>query len=380
MPLNDDGWQVVTYDDALINNKQRIQQIFGSDVDVSDSSIMGKIAGWLATKDVELDNSEHEVYDNASWETATGVSLDRLASSLGIQRHQAQYSQATLEITGQAGYLIPENTEFITDNGDEFLSDEDTQIGQDGKAELIVHSLNAASDTNVDAHTINQMATPVEEVETIDNPVQASGGTDLETDYDFRQRGKINADSPEGTTTNGIRTALINVNGVSSVTIQENNTKETDSHGNPANSIHAYVVGGLDDDIFQALANNVAGGATTIGKQSKEVDVYGNKILINFDRALQKTLYFKVNLQTSDGYDEDATKQSVEDYLSDFSMGDEIIINKLYQYLYQLSGIQVVNDIQISTDGTNYSSDNIKLETYEFAVTHDENIQVIANE
>lgn len=379
MPLTDDGWVTITQDEALKIAKSDIQKYMGIETDVSDGSAMGRLALMYANRIVEYDNSAQNVYDNNFWQTASGVSMDRLATSIGIQRHQAQYAQVDLQIKGKPGYLIPAQTEFMTDNGDSFLSDEDIQLDQAGNALVSAHSSDAASYTNVDANTIINQANPVDEIDTVNNDMPASGGSDLESDYDFRIRGNINKNSPENPTVGGIRTALINVNGVTSVTVQNNQSKSTDEHGNPPNSIHIYVVGGTDDDIANKLVNVLAGGASTVGKITKTVMVANNPVIVSFDRAQQKTLSFKIDINSGNGYDDDAVKQAIQDYVSSFEMGDKVILNKLYPYLYQLLGVNQVNSIEISQDGNNYSSQDLQLEQYEFALTHNQNIEVIAH-
>lgn len=379
MPLTDDGWVTITQDEALKIAKSDIQKYMGIETDVSDGSAMGRLALMYANRIVEYDNSAQNVYDNNFWQTASGVSMDRLATSIGIQRHQAQYAQVDLQIKGKPGYLIPAQTEFMTDNGDSFLSDEDIQLDQAGNALVSAHSSDAASYTNVDANTIINQANPVDEIDAVNNDMPASGGADLESDYDFRIRGNINKNSPENPTVGGIRTALINVNGVTSVTVQNNQSKSTDEHGNPPNSIHIYVVGGTDDDIANKLVDVLAGGASTVGKINKTVMVANNPVIVSFDRAQQKTLSFKIDINSGNGYDDDAVKQAIQDYVSSFEMGDKVILNKLYPYLYQLLGVNQVNSIEISQDGNNYSSEDLQLEQYEFALTHNQNIEVTAH-
>ncbi|TPR12798.1 baseplate J/gp47 family protein [Apilactobacillus timberlakei] len=376
MPLTEDGWVSLNPDDALAKSKQKVQQLFGADTDVSSGSPMGRMAQLLTDLELENDNAAQDAYDNSFWNSATGVALDRLATQIGIQRHQAQYAQADLQITGKPGYLIPANTEFMTDNGDSFLSDLDTQIDNNGNAVVSVHSTEMAGYTNVDANTIINQANPVDEIETVTNPSAATGGADEESDYDFRNRGAINQNSPEGPTTGGIRTALINVDGVSGVTVQNNQSKETDSHGNPPNTIHIYVVGGNDIAIANKLADVLAGGATTVGKQSYDVNIFNNIVTVNFDRAVQKTISFKLDIDVTSGFDVDAVKQSVQDYLATFEMGDEIILNKLNVNLYQLIGVKKVNSIQIKYDDKDWSDSDLQLDNVSFAVTHNENIEV----
>lgn len=380
MPLTDNGFEMPEYDDILADIKLQMKKTLGAEIDISEGSFMGMIAHlWADDKQEDLQYMQ-EIYDNSFVDSASGISLDRLGAIAGVQRKQAQYAKATLQITGQAGYLIEANTEFTTDNGDTFLTDENVQIDQDGKATVITHSDESGGYTNVEANTIINQTNPVDEIEEVTNPEQATGGEDLETDYDLRNRLKPNIKSAEGPTTDGIRTAILNVNGVKGVTIQVNNTLTTDSHGNPPNTIHVFVSGGDPQEIAEKLVDTIAGGATTVGKQNYHIDVYGNDVQVNFDLAQNKPIYFKLDLNTNTNFDEDAVKQSLLDFVNDLEMGDTIILNKLYGYLYQLSGIDTVNNIQAGRSPENLSSEKVILENFEIASTNDDIIEVISNE
>lgn len=380
MPLTDDGFIMPEYEDVLADKKIQIKKVFGTDIDLSDGSPMGMLARIWSEDQMENEQYAQEIYDSNFPNSASGISLDRLSAIAGVQRKQAQYAQAILTIQGQPGYLIEANTEFTTDNGDSFFTDEDTQIGKDGTVQLITHSEDAAGYTNVEKNTIINPMNPVDEIESVTNLEPASGGADLETDLDLRNRLTTNLESLEGPTASGIRTAILNVDGVQGVTVQTNNSKETDSNGNPPNTIHVFVTGGNPDDIATKLADTIAGGATTVGKQQHIVNIYGNDVQVNFDVAINTTIYFKLDLDIDENFDRDSINQSVQDFINDFEMGTKIILNKLYTYLYDLTGIKTVNEILIKKNDTEFSSNNIQLENYEIANTNDDAIEVISHE
>lgn len=380
MPLTDDGFVLPELDDLIAAKKQDFKTIFGQEIDVSDGSRFGMLARAWADDDMEKEQQIQAVYDANFNSTATGISLDRRADNYGVQRRQAQSSTVQLVITGQTGYLVDEDTEFTTDNGDSFFTDKDAQIGQDGTATITAHSDEAAGYTNVDANTIINQANPVDEIESVNNPQSASGGQDLEDDYSLRRRLNANSQSGEGPTPLGLKTAVLNVSGVTGCTVQVNNTKETDSHGNPPNTVHIYASGGNPQDIAHKLADNLAGGATTVGNQNYQVQIAGNPVQINFDTAQTRNIYFKIDLSVTDGFDQDALKQAIQDFLDDFDMGDLIVVNKIYQYIYGLVGIKTVNNVEISVDGNDWRSDNLQLANFEIAKTTDDYVEVITHD
>ncbi|WP_054645441.1 baseplate J/gp47 family protein [Secundilactobacillus oryzae] len=240
--LTENGFVLPEFDALLAEIKATVKNRMGSGTDVSDGSNMGKLAFVWADQLLEIYEHMQDVHDSAFKPFATGVSLDRLASNDGIQRILAQPAQATLLITGKPGYLVEENSEFMTDNGDSFFTAEDVQIDQDGKANVLAYSEDSASYANVDANTIINPANPVDEIEEVTNPEPAAGGVDLETDYDLRRRLLVVSDASEGPTPSGLITAITNVPGVTGVTLQENLENVVDRYGNPPLSLHFFCI------------------------------------------------------------------------------------------------------------------------------------------
>lgn len=164
MPLTDDGFIMPTRDTIKSDIVDKLKNYLGQDIDVSPGSRFGMLAeAWTDDKMTD-EQDKQDIYDSSFILTATGVSLDRLAGNQGVQRYQAQYAEATLNFTGQAGYVVPADTEFDTDNGDTFFTDVDCQLDSKGTGTVLARSQEPEASANVDANTIINQANPVDEL------------------------------------------------------------------------------------------------------------------------------------------------------------------------------------------------------------------------
>ena len=385
MPLDDNGFEMPEQSDVLANQKHLLKSLFGDDIDVSTGSVFGKLAMYETENILTGDEKDQQTYDGSNAETATGVQLDRQASNAGIQRKAAQNALVSLTITGQNGYVVPMGTEFETSEGDAFQTADDVELDYNGTIPIgtdpstltgtgTVNAISevAASYENVGPHTVVIQTEPVDEIQSVDNPQAAEGGADLETDYSLRQRIEQSNLAREGDTAEGLKTALMNVDGVTAVHLQNNISDKTDGFGNPPHSVHAYVLGGQTDAIFAALFKNAAFGTTFVGQQEKDMQFGSSFEHIAFDRAMPLNIYIKVSINPAPGYDEAAVRQACDDYVDSFTMGSTLLWNKLFQFLYNLSGVDDVNDIQLSTDNETFSHNNIALKRYESAQINDD--------
>ena len=76
----------------------------------------------------------------------------------------------------------------MDDNGNEFYIVADLQLDKNGVGDTLAVSSELGENYNVDANTIINQQQPVEEITSVTNNSPASGGQDMETDYDFRNR------------------------------------------------------------------------------------------------------------------------------------------------------------------------------------------------
>lgn len=376
MPLTDDGWVELEFDQALINEQQLIKSWIGPNVDLSPEGFWGKLAIKEAHQDVLVDQQGEAVYDGGSALQANGVSLDRQGSNIGVARSLSQSAVANLDVTGDPGYLIAADTKFTTGDGTVFLSARDVQLDSKGKGQLAVYSEDQAAYVNADANSITEQDEPVENIYDVTNPQPASGGADLETDYDYRHRILPNESAQEGPSRNGLKVAILNVTGVTDAQVIENKTGDVDAYGNPPYSVHIYVMGGQPQAVAQKILDVAADGTTFVGDTVvSAVDDGGEPQEIRFDQEQLVDIKFSLSIQSNTTVDEDAVRQSVLDYFTNLEMGQTVILNQLYSYLYQIDGVDNVESITAGT-GSTLGTANIDIKDYQLAHTTDDLIEV----
>lgn len=382
MPLTDDGFVELNEDDELEHQRQLMRDSWNDpNLDLSEHSILGNFVLKATKNRIEEDQDEEQVYDAGLIDSSTGVSLDRLAANYAASRANATSSTTKLQVTGTPGYVITADppTEFDTEDGTVFWNAYDTQIGADGTAELTVYSDDQADYVNVNANTITVQANPVDEIETVTNKDPATGGADLQTDYDLRRQMLLSTSATENGTADGLKVALMNVAGVSDAQVISNRTEKVDSYGNPPHTVHCYVMGGTPADIAQKLFDVAGADQAWVGDTAVNAyDDGGHAHEVRFDVQQQVTIKFALVLKSAGGVDEDAVKQSVLEYIETLQMGDPVILNQLYGYLYQVDGVDYVNSISAGLKDPLGTTD-VAVTAYQQAISDDDSIEVTVN-
>ena len=381
--LDENGYTPLAYDDALDIAQGTVRQYAGQNVDLSDGSFFGVWTQVYATMLVDLDQKEEAVYDSGLINFANGVTLDRLAGNQNLMRKQSLAATVTLSFVGTAGYVIPEGTVFMDDNGNEFYIVADLQLDKNGIGDTLAISSELGEDYNVDANTIINQQQPVEEITSVTNNSPASGGQDMETDYDFRNRILLQAKANESATSNGLYTALMNTDGVKGAKIVENVSPNKDSYGNPPYTIHFYVAGGTDSDVANTIWKNRAAGVAMYGSISKTVtDDSGISQTVFFDRPTKVPIYVTVTIKASASFDHDSgtgdIKAAVEGVIEGLTMGDNVLVSQFYADLYAIDGIKYAS-IVIGTSQHNKSASDIHMSAFNIATIDDDNIEVAFN-
>lgn len=134
------------------------------------------------------------------------------------------------------------------------------------------------------------------------NFVDATPGTDLESDTDFRKRRNELLQFAGTGTLDAVRADVLSVTGVTDVIALENVTSLVDANGLPAKSFEIICVGGLDQDIGDAIwASKPAGmeshrdpgpnGVTVTVQDSQGIDHD-----VNFSRPEEIQIYVEVDV------------------------------------------------------------------------------------
>ena len=218
----------------------------------------------------------------------------------------------------------------------------------------------------------------------VNNLVQRATGSDRESDTDYRQRlYQSRASSGGAATIPAIETRLITeVSGVTLAKVIENDTMAT-VNSIPPKAIHTIVSGGLEQDIADAIWKYKGAGIATYGSIAITVyDRYEKPHLVNFSRPTEVDIYVKVDVVLLDTEEPlpatvvDAIKQGVVAYGATLGLGDDVITQRIYGYIYaNTTGIGKMT-ITVSTDGTTFAESNISVAENSFASFSAANVEV----
>lgn len=376
--LDKNGFQRKTYDDLKEDIETKFKEKFGNNINTSSKSAFGMLIMIFAFFLSIVWEIAEKVYNSGFVSKAEGVQLDHLAANQTMSRDRESESEVELLFTGSPNTTIGEQTHFCTTNMQYFYLIEDVTLDATGKGTGQAVSVEKGLKSNVEANTIVLQAEPSEEIYTVTNPLSATGGRDVETDIELRNR-IINSPAIAGNTTvNAMISSLNDTPGVRSSSVVS---------VNPA--VHAYVLGGNREDVAATLFGSIAAGIDTIGNEEVTVlDISGNEHTVRFDYAAEVQIRMKINIQNNTSFPSDGVasikqilikniggKDSAGVDWTGLAMGDNVIYSHLFSYVYEIPGIDDVT-IQIAKNNDSFTMGNLNLETYEIARTSVDLIEV----
>lgn len=381
--LNKDGFTRKSYDELVFDLVNKVEELFGSDTNTSKHSVIGiiiRILAWFLSLAYEL---LEKVYYSGFISQASGVSLDRLAANNGIYRNPESVAMVLLDFEGKENYVINEGVRFATESKIMFEMIDKVTLDSNGKGAGMAISIDAHPRANVLPNTIIVQVEPTEEITSVNNPKAAEGGMERETDSEFRRRIRLSIRSNPGPPVNGIISSILQVPGVRTVNLIENNTAEIDKYGNPPKSVHIFVDGGIRDEVGRALFSSVAAGIETVGEELVVVkDIGGFSHDVFFDYAQKVPIYISITVEVNEGfptYGKEEINRMIVDHIQNLTMGSKVRYSYLYPIVYQLPGVLVAN-IKIGLSPDEIDSVDIELSPNQTAYTEPPNVEVIVNE
>lgn len=374
------GFKRKTYEEILSDMESRARNLFGDDIDLSETSPIGIILRIIAyEKSLEWQEAENTYYSGYK-DTAEGINLDYVAKYIGIRRKQAEKAIVDLQFTGTPGTVIPKGFKVETggDNSKAFLTDIEVTIDATGNATVKATAEEAGSSYNVQANTITVITNPTPGVDSVNNLNAATGGQDQESDAEFRKRYDDSIEKGGTATVNAILAAVREV--ATDVQVFKNNSNTTDADGRPPKSVEVVVLGGTDEDIAYAIFNSIAAGIEPYGTTSYTVtDDAGNQHAVKFSRATTKDIYVTLDIIKNANYvGDDAVKDAVISYIGGtktdssqvlgLSFGQDVIYSKVVAAVASLEGIDDVT-VKIGTTSNPTATSNITVESTEVAQT-----------
>lgn len=213
------------------------------------------------------------------------------------------------------------------------------------------------------------------------NPYYVFPSVGVETDEDYRYRGKLLQQPTSGKYTS-ILMALKSVRGVVYENVQQNTSPNTTNSGIINNGVSVTVMGGNEDDIALALFNTVSEGIMTSGnivKVVKDINGFGHEV--RFSRPSIRPLEISMSLITYPDFPNNGNariKQAIVEWFNNLNVGEDIHYSRLYQPINSIGGFAVKN-LKFGYKGGTLSLEDIIIQHNEIATISAEDINIGGN-
>ena len=381
--ITEQGFKLKTRDIIKSEMEQRAIEKFGNTINLNENSPLGILIGLLSYQyeDSWIDSQLN--YNSQFIETATGQSLDYVANFIGLSRKLATKSTGTIKITGDEGSIVP--IDFVVSTGNEILfktlNTEEVIIGVGGFVTLSIQAVEEGKNGNVAIGLIDNIVNPVFGITSVTNELATQGGDETENDSELRNRYKASLDRAGGSTVNSIRANVLEKTDVSACIVLENDTNTVDGDGLPPKSIGVIVVGGVNQDIAEAIFEKKACGIETYGNISVNVlDDSGITKVIDFSRGTQVEIYADLTLTTNTNFPvngNDLVIEAIQEYINDeLSLGEDVIFNKVVtRIICYVHGVDDVS-LTIGTTPSPVGTSNVVIAPTEVANILAENVVI----
>jgi len=147
------------------------------------------------------------------------------------------------------------------------------------------------------AFSLNSISVPVSGWARVTNTLDATLGTDIETDAALRLRREAEIRTSGKASVDAIRAALLEVPDVTSANVFENTGDVVDSNGLPPHSVECLVLGGTDAAVAASIFDEKAAGIATYGSTTVSVtDSQGSAHDVLFTRPTEVPIYVTYSL------------------------------------------------------------------------------------
>lgn len=448
--LTTDGLIVKTLDVIREELNQRLRGAFGASVKLDDRSILGQITGIISELGALVWELAEAVNSAQDPDKASGAALDALCTLTGTFRPPATYSVVTLTLTGTPTTVVAaessvkaestsvhfetmedatidtvaawvESTAYVvgdrvTSNGNIYQcttsgtsgsgipspapSTTDEEITTDG---TVVWTFVGAGTGAVDvvakatetgavqavARDLNVIETTTAGWDGVINLLDATTGREIASDEELRQLREDELAGQGNSPIDAIRSDLLRLDDVVSVTVFVNNTDETDVDGMPPHSVEALVrpkdppPSGFDQTVFDALLANVAAGIATHGNTpGTATDSQGTSHTMKYSRPTEVPIYIIVNVtKDPDTYPadgDDLIKQAIVDWGDEQVCGKNAVASAITAQAFTVDGVLDVTAVKIGTAPAPTLSVTIPISLRELATYDTSRISVVS--
>ena len=340
--LDSTGVIVPDTSDILSGVQDDYRAAFGEDLVVTADTPQGVLITAQTLARVETVNNNAKIANQINPNVAEGAFLDAIMALTGMQRTAAtRTTVSNVTLTGVPGTVITAGSLAATEAGDQFEIISTVSIGSSGSVLGNFQSLNLGAIT-CPASALSRVVSSVLGWETVVNPTAGALGAATQSDQEARALRQNTLAFQGVSLAEAITSALYNVEGVKSLTFQENvasTTQIINDISMVAHSIYACVDGGTDDDVAAALLENKSSGCAWNGSTTVNVtepasgQVYG----VQFDRPTPVSILIRVTTPNGDA-------SNIIQTILDYAAG-EVQISNANGVQHSLPGFVVGADV-----------------------------------
>lgn len=329
--ITSEGVQAPSYTEVLDYLKGEARRIFGDDINLDADTQDGQLLAIFASAIHDVNSQAVATYNSFSPKTAKGSALDTVVAVNGLTRQLPTYSHVDLTLIGQAGTEISNG--YATDAfNNKWLLPEYVVIPLSG--EITVNAIaEKAGEIKATPNSITKIGTPTRGWQQVTNRESASPGVKGETDDELRVRQAKSTALPSMSLWDGIIASLGNIEGVTRVAGQRNDTSKVDAFGIPPHSIAMIVDGGDVSEIAKTIFLKKGEGVGTFGDvETVYIDRFDYPNRVYFSRPKIVNVAVTLSILPSATYLSsvaDELKQRIADYINKLPIGTYVNAGRL---------------------------------------------------
>jgi uncharacterized phage protein gp47/JayE len=343
--LTDSGIEIETQADLLedIQDYQRIK--ISSKLSFAKTTPLGAVNPIVAEKLEELWELAEECYNAYDIDNATDDRVVALAEVVGLSRRGETYGLVVQTVdldasqsfaAGDLVFAVEGEPTNLWENRDAVAS---TTSGE-YTAVFISQAPGAAAIALAGQLTV--IPTPISGLNSGTNAADATAGLDIEPIGALRIRIKQATARGGSRTTQAIRSAILNLDGVLSCDVFENTTSSVDAQGTPPHSIRVVVWDGSpgaasDNEIATAIWTRSATYSAGSEVGTAEDENLGD-VTVNFNRATVVDYVVAVAIESESGVAADDVKAALV-AADPYTVGLGVVLKKLAAAVFTVPGV-----------------------------------------
>ena len=270
-------------------------------------------------------------------EDAFDTYLDKRVGEFGVYRKEGSKATGEIKVTGQEGTVLENGTSFLC-NDLKFIMLNDVTIGESDdichiEAEEVGYKYNLSSNSNFTLAEANS------NIESLINEKDFSGGVDVETDEELRNRFRkvVNNPSASGNKAHYEEWAL-EVNGVGRAIVHP--------LWNGNGTVKVMVVGNDNNPVDEEIINNCK-------LHIEENMPIGCQLTVTTPTSLNVSIV--ANVELKEGYEIPEIKEEFETKLNEYlkTVTTELVYSKVYGILVNLLGVGDITSLTINGNASN---------------------------